>query len=319
MPRVVGPRPFQPQQGSFARREPTLASPRATYPLPTWLTHFEDHEDELLAEFRPLLEDSPPVPSPPVVGPELPLEYVPFDTPLLGFSDRESTAQGWDSEDSEEEAGYNRFEFDVHSDVGSGYMPLGSESSAPASYWAGTAAFYWPDPYQGHQGERYSCANAVTHRYTPLAGSPSLPPPSPYIPPLNGRGEVMTEPLDTLPWSVFTSLSSGTSITASPLQSSDSSVIMYDAHLSLEEMEDGMGYRSWPSSRGEVEGMCDWFDLTGYSFPVSLRRLQSLSTVPEPKAPPPMYPGTISLPYPEEYEDEELDAVVISQRSPAFS
>ena len=33
--------------------EPTPTAPKSMHPLPMWLTHFEDYEDELLPEFCP--------------------------------------------------------------------------------------------------------------------------------------------------------------------------------------------------------------------------------------------------------------------------
>ena len=58
VPRVIGPRPLRSQH--VPRRGPILAAPKAVHPLPTWLTHFEDYEDELLAEFCPPSKISSP-------------------------------------------------------------------------------------------------------------------------------------------------------------------------------------------------------------------------------------------------------------------
>ena len=54
MPQVVGLQPPRFQCGSFPRCELPLATPKAVHPLLTWLTCFEDYEDELVAEFCPL-------------------------------------------------------------------------------------------------------------------------------------------------------------------------------------------------------------------------------------------------------------------------
>jgi hypothetical protein len=91
----------------------------------------------------------------------------------------------------------------------------------------------------------------------------------------------------------------------------------------LAEMEEGDGVRSGSSSgsllesyKEEEEGWCDRFDLTGYtSLP---QRSWSLRMAAGLEPPPLMYPVTIQLPNLEEDEDAELDAIVVSPRSPAF-
>ncbi|KAF9646168.1 hypothetical protein BDM02DRAFT_278170 [Thelephora ganbajun] len=319
--RVVGPRPLRSQRGFFARREPTLAVPKAVYPPPTWLTHFEDYEDELLAEFCPPSEDSIPSTSssPAMVGVELSsecvLEYPPLNmASLLGFADSDSCP--------EEDEDYDPFEFDINSNFGSDYMSFGSESSAPASYEANV--FDWPNPYQG-----YSFASAATLLEFPPQGPPSLPSSGPHVPSFDWF-DLAAQSSNSLPWPIFTNPFTGAPIAMSPPPASVSAhntmndhAAEVDAERFLAEVEEGLGFGSGSDSRslresfeGEAEGWCDWFDLIGYTFPALPQQPQSFHVAAGFEAPP-LYTTTVPLPDTEE-EDTELDAVVILPRSPAF-
>ena len=342
--RVVGPRPFRSQRIFHARREPTLAVPKPAYPLPTWLTHFEDYEQELLAEFCPPSEDSSPLTPifPPVVGVGSLSEDIPsrpsFNlAPLTGLSDSgyiKIEAEGWcpreDGGFDKDDTDYDPFEFDTDLDFWSDYASFRSESSAPASHRPN--ALDWSAPFQGQvgSGEGYSRASAVTILEFPLQVSPSPPPSSPHVPsvvPLDLAAQLS----GSLPWSIFTNPFTGAPITTSPAQSPVVSVVgrdptggytnEIDADRFLMEMEEGWGFfspRSLPGSfEAEAEEWCDRFDLTGYTFPVLAQQPQSRDVAAGFEPPPLAYTAVIPLPDTEEDEDTELGAVVISM-NPSF-
>jgi hypothetical protein len=127
VPRVVGPRPPPLQSGTPARQEPVLASPKAVYCLPKWMTNFKDYEEELIAEFCPPSESSvSPGSASNTLAPDM--------SPAMG------------SESSESD-----YEFESCSD-GSDCVLLGSESRAPVpGIWNGARGLKWPAPYQGYQ------------------------------------------------------------------------------------------------------------------------------------------------------------------------
>lgn len=130
-----------------------MATPKAVYPLPTWLTHFEDYEEELLAKFCPLSEGSSPSTStfPAMAGAEhhsdCVLKCPPLSMdPLFGFADSDSEYTGTDIEVGgwclEEDEGFDEWdedydpsEFDLDSDFGSDYASYRSELSSPTSYY----------------------------------------------------------------------------------------------------------------------------------------------------------------------------------------
>ena len=323
--------------------------PKAVHPLPTWLTNFEDHEKELLAEFCPPSEgseDSSPSTStfPAMARVEFHSDRAlecppPSMAPLLGFVDPDSDYAGTDieigdwcpEEDEDFDEGdedYDPFEFDVSSDFGSDSVSIISESSTPEGYYI-VDAFDWPTPHQGQtvDGEGYPHASVVT---LPEFPPPSLPSSGPHALPFDPFDLGTTQPPNTLPWSAFTDPFTGAPITASPIHSSvelisaynttDDSLIEARTDRFLAEMEEGLGFASRPASEstldsfeGDVEG---WYE-TGYAFPVPPQQPQSLRVIAGFEAPP-LYTTTISLPNMEEGEDAELDAVVISSRSPAF-
>jgi hypothetical protein len=308
------------------------------HPLPTWLTHFEDYEEELLTEFCPPSENSSPSTSTfhAMVRVEFPSEHLPECpplnmAPLFGFADSGYAGihgGGWCSEEDEdfdeEDEDYDPFEFDIDSD-------FGSESSAPASY--GAEAFDWPTPSQGQVAdwEGYSRANAVTLFEFPPQDTPSPPPSSPHVPSFDSF-DLPAQPPNSLPWSVFTNPFTDAPITTSPAlasvaptaedNSADGRVDLGDADRFLAEMEEGLGIGSGPGSlpesfKVEVEGWYDRFDLTGYTFPVLPQQPQSPRMAAGLEAPPLVYTTTVPLPDTEEGEDAELDVVVIP-RSPPF-
>ena len=306
--------------------------PKAVHPLPTWLTHFEDHEEELLAEFCPPSTSTFPVTARVELHSDRVLERPLGMAPLLGFAASDSDYTGTDievrdwcpeeDEDSDEgDEDYDLFESDVDSDFGSDYVSFMSESSTPASYYV-VDAFDWPTPYQGQiaDGEGYPHASAVTLPDFPPQGSPFLPSSGPRAPPFDPFDLETTQSSNTIPWSAFTDPFTGAPITTSPLQSS----VEAGADRFLAEMEEGLGFASRPASEsaldsfeGDVEGWYDdRFNLTGYAFPVPPQQPQSLRGAAGFEAPP-LYTTTIPLPNTEEREDVEFDAVVILPRSPA--
>ena len=332
VPRVVGPRPCRSQRPFRARRESTMAVPKAVHPLPTWVTHFEVYENEFLAEFCPPSKDSSPSTSsfPAVVGVEPPSEHLPEcpplgTVPLVGFADSDSDSDSdytgtevgdWFSEEDkvfdEEDEDHDPFEFNTDSDFGSDCVPLRSESSAPASC---AGAFDWPAPYQGQvtDGEGYSRASPVTHLELPPQGLSSLPSSGPHAPSLDPF-DLEAQPPDSLPWSVFTDPFTGAPITMPPSRPSVTSVSTYDsadgcvaevdADQFLAEMEEGLGFGSGSglipdSFEANSEG---WYDQDSVAAGLG--------------APPLVYTTTIPLPDAEQVEDVELDAVVIIPRSP---
>ena len=348
MPRVVGPRPFQ--RASHTRRELILAVPKAVHPLPTWLTHFEDYEEEFLAKFCPPEASSPSTSTfPAMAGVEChPDQCPPLNaTPPLGFEDSDSDCTSTDIEDrdwrseededlDEEDEDYEPFEFIVDSDFGSEYVLFGSGSSTPASYY-GADAFDWPTPYQGTitDGEACPPVSAVTLLEFPPQGSSSLRPSSPHVASFDPLDLGTPQPLNFLPWSASTELFTGAPITTLPSQRSatsvftrnatDDCIVEVDTGRFLVEIEEGYGFWSGSSSEptlgsleGNAEGWYDRFDLTSYTFPVPPQQPHNPCVVPGLEAPPLMYTATIASPYLEEDGDVRLDAVVISPRSPAF-
>ena len=317
--RVAGPRPPRLQRVPHARREATLAVPKPVYPLPMWLTHFEDYEQDLLADF-----DSSPLAStfPAMVRVRLPSEHAsdcpPLNTlPLLGFEDSGYTDTEEEGSD-EEDQGYHTFEFDTDSDVGSDYLPFGSESSTSASYGAG--AIDWSVPFQGQVGggDGYSRANPVTILEFP---SPYFPSPPPRVHSF-GSFDLAAQLPNFLPWSIFTNPFASAPATTSPAPSSiapvaayhpaDTHVLGVDADRSLAKVEEGLGLGSLPEpTEVETEGRYDRCDLTGYTFPVPPQQPQSPLVAAGFEAPPLVHTGTIPLPDTEEGEDAELDEVVI--------
>jgi len=313
--RVVGPRPLRVQHAPHVRREPTIVVPKPAYPLPTWLTHFEDHEEELLAEFCPPSGDSSPSTAtfPAIVRIELPSEHIPecppLDTaPLLGFANLGSPdieAGGRFPEEGEDfDEDYDRCELDIDSDFGSDYVSMfGSGVLAPENHGAGT--FDWPTPYQGPvaDGEGLLHEGASTLLDFPQS-HPLHPSPDPRVAP-DPLG-LAVRPLNSLPWSVFTN-----SLTRAPIN---------DADRSLTEMEEGLRAGSGSGSvsepcEGEVEGWYDRFDLTGYTFPVPPQQPHSPRVVVEFEAPPLVHTAAIPLPHTEEDGDAELDIVIVSRNS----
>ena len=298
MPRVVGPRPPRFQRGSFARREPPLATPKAMYSLPTWLTRFEDYEDELVAEFCPPSGESTP--------PILTTQFGSLDS---GSGSAGGEVSGGYSEGDEDFEDYESCRSDTCSD-------FGSESFTPAICWAGnTITFDWPDPYQSLRvtdGKGYSRAGGVT------------------------PDEFSPEESPSLSWSGSTNPFADGPITSSPAPSSTTSFSMYDfgaedlpeapANRRLAEMEEGLGHRTSSSSgsprnlsEGEEDGWYTRFDLTGSTPPILPRQSWSLCVSAKLEPPPVMYPATIPLPdIDEDEEDVELGAIVISPRSPGF-
>ena len=310
-----------------------MAVPKPTYPLPTWLTHFVDYEDELLAEFCPTSEDSSPLtptsPATVIVG--TPSEHVPnllplATDPLLDFSDSGYTnieVGDWnpkeDGDFDEEDEDYDPFEFDTNSDFWSDCSSFRSESSAPASHR--TSAIDWSAPFQGQvgSGEGYSCPSPTTILEFPPLYSPSPPPSSPHVPSANSH-----------PWPIFTNSFTGAPITASPVLSpvalvsahnpTDGYMDETDADRFLMEVEEGLGIGSRSGSipgafETETEEWYDRFDLTGYTLQVLPQQPQSRPVAAESEAPPLAYKAVIPLPDTEEDEDVELDAVVVSAGS----
>ena len=337
---VAGPRPTGFERSLRTKREATLAVPKPVYPLPMWLTHFEDYEQELLADFCPPSQDSSPSTStfPLMIRVRLPSEHAsdcsPLDVvPLLGFVNTgyaDAEAGGWYSEededsDEDEDRDYHPSESgsDLESDFGSDYVPFGSESSAPASYRAG--AIDWSAPFQGQVGREdgYSRASAVTTLQLPSLYSPSPPPSSPHIPSVSPFDLAAQLP-NFLPWSILTNpFTRAPSATTSPGPSSTAPVAAYnpagahvtevDADRFLTDVEEGLGFGSGSGSLPEpieagADGWHDRFELTGPTFLVPPR---SPLVVAGFEAPPLVYTGTIPLPDMEEGGDAELDAVVV--------
>ena len=164
VPRVVGPRPLRSRNGSPARREPVLATPKPTYHLPVWLTNFKDYEEELLAEFCPPLDNSASStpPSSIMSGAESPSESV-LESPSLSMSSpmefvgpetdhSGGEAKSWGTEELIEkgDGGYDPFEFDNFSG-GSDCVFVGSKTSAPAGCWTRGIAFGLQTLQQGRQ------------------------------------------------------------------------------------------------------------------------------------------------------------------------
>ena len=296
-----------------------MAVPKPVYPLPTWLIRFEDYEEEFLAEFCP------------------PTTTPPLGSPNSGYTKIEvgDWCRKGDEEFDEKREDYNPFEFDTGSDFWSDYVSIGSESSAPASHRA--SALDWSAPFEGRPGggEGYSRANEVTILEFPPQYSPSPPPSDPCIPSIDPFN-LMAQPPNSLPWSIFTNPFTGAPITASPVlppvtsavahDSMDGYVNFGDADQFLAEMEEGLGFGSGPGSlpgsfEAEEEEWYDRFDLTGYTFPVPPQRPQGGYMAAGFEAPPPVRPPVIPLPDTDEDEDEdedaELDAIVVSTK-PSF-
>jgi hypothetical protein len=267
-------------------------------------------------------------------------------SPPLGFVDSGLAYTGTDIEvgdlcsekDEDVDEGdedYDPFEFDVDSDFGSDYISVRSESSTPTSYYV-AGAFDWPSPYRGKivDGEGYPHTSTFTLLESPLQGSSSLPSFGSHPTPFDPFDLGTAQPPNTIPWSAFTDPFTGTPVTAPPLQSPVALVSAYNAaddtlteagaDWFLAEMEEGLWFASGPTSEstldsfeGDAEGWYDRFDLTGYTFPAPPQQPQSLRVAAGFEAPPP-YATAISSPDTEESEDAELDAVVVSPRSPVF-
>ena len=319
--RVAGPRPLRFQCAPRARREPTLAVPKPVYPLPMWLTHFEDYEQELLANFCPPSEDSSPSTS---TFPVIPSEHVshcpPLNmVPLLGFANSDHADIGvggrrWgEDEDSDEtDEDYHPFEFDTDSDFGSDYVPFGSESSAPTSY--GVGAVDWSVPFRGQVGgeDGYSRASAVTILEFPPQDLPSHSPSSPHVPSFDPFDLAAQLP-SFLPWSIFTN--PFTSAPVAARNPKDAHVVEVDADRFLAEVEEGLGFGSALAGPlpepFEADGWYDRFDLNGYTFPTLPHQPQSPLVAAGFEAPPLVHAGTIPLPDTGEGEDSGLGAVVV--------
>ena len=91
----------------------------------------------------------------------------------------------------------------------------------------------------------------------------------------------------------------------------------------LAEMEEGLRHRSGSSpgssrNSAEEEGWYDLFDLTGYTSLILPQQSWNLRVAAGLEPPPVMYPVTILLLDIADDEDMELDAIMISPRSPAF-
>ena len=323
--RVVGPRPFRSQHAFHAGREPPLAVPKAVYPLPTWLTHFEDYEEELLTEFCPPSKDSSLSTSnfPLMVGVEPHPDRVLQCPPRDWYSEE-------DEDFDEEDEDYDLFELDVDLDFESDRVSFGSESSAPSSYY-GVDAGDWLTPYQDHitGGEGYPRASAVTFLGSPPKCFPSLPSSGPRAPSFDPFDRTTTRSPEFIPWSGFTNPFTGVPITETPLpRSSVAQVSTYDGDpieaevdRFLLEVEEGLGFRSGSGlgseSSHDPEGWYNRFDPTGYTSQVPPQEPKVLHVDAGFKPPPLMHTTTNWLPDLEEGEDAELDAVVISSRTPA--
>ena len=301
VPRAIRPQHPRFQRGFFAQRKPTLAAPKAVRPLPTWLTHFEDYENELLAEFCPSEDFTSSLTSTPaMVRLKLPLLNV---TPLSGSMGSGSSCafegvSGWCfDKDGEETEDYEQFEFDT-SDSGSDSAPSSSESSALADHWTGTTAFHWPAPYQGPQ-----IADGEGHSLPGIARPLELLPES--SPSLLCQAVLTNPPVDEP-----VAAPPNRPTAASFIASDDVSGVAADWYFAEADEELGCGSGSSSGSFLGLleEGWYNQFDLTGRTFPV-LPGLETPSLV---------YPMTIPLPDMKEREDAELDAIVISPRSPAF-
>lgn len=328
--RVIGPRPLQ--RAVQPRKIPTLAIPKPTYPLPEWLTNFEDHEQELLAEFCPSSEGVSPSTTtfPGVVRVRLLSEHLPDCPPLntgpllrftnSGYADIEGGGRYLeeDEDPNEEDEGYDPSEFDTNSEFGTDPMSYGSESSAPASYGAG--AFDWSARSRARGGGGYSCASAVTDLGIPPR-YPFSPPPVGIPLPSFGSFDLAAE----LPRSVFTNPPAGAPIMASPAVSSvvssptrDPTGGYIDGDRFFAEMEEGLGPLelgplSGPSEVLEVGRWYDRFDLTGYIFPIPPQQPHSPCVTARSETPPPLLTATIPLPNAEEEgSDAELDPAMNS-------
>ena len=104
----------------------------------------------------------------------------------------------------------------------------------------------------------------------------------------------------------------------------DDSLIEAVVDRLVTKMEEGLGFGSSLTSKltldsygGDVEGWCEWFDLTDYIFPVPPQRPQSSRVASDFEASP-LRTTAIPLAGTEEDIDVELDAVVVSPRSPVF-
>jgi len=316
IPRVAGPRPFPSPHAFHARKEPLLAVPRAVHPLPTWLTHFEDHEEEILAEFCPPSASSFTRMIRTELHPAPVLQCSPLNTaPLLGFADSN--------------LGYKLFE----SYADSNHISFESELSAPASYY-GVDAGDWPTPYQGHvaSGEEYAHASAAIPLGFHPRGSYSLRPSGPRAPSFDLFDRGAAQSPDFIPWSAFTNPFTGAPITETPpprtytasvssYNTADDGVIEDRADRFLMEVEEGLGFTSRSGLGSESspgpEGWYDWFDLTGYTSPVPPQRSWVFHLAAGFEAPPSVHTTVIPSPDVEVGEDVELDAVAISPRSPA--
>ena len=293
VPRVVGPRPPPFQSASCARKEPTVAAPKAVHPPPTWLTRFEDYEEELLAEFRPSSMTQYPrnstLPATVRVEPDSSRALEPLGiTPLLGLLDSnpvdpdnnigdEARCSEEDEDLDEWDADYHQFEFDADSDFESDYGSFGSGSgsSTPASCcWAD--AFDWPSPYQGH-------ASAATPLESPPQGSPSVTSSDSHAPCFNSPDLGTSQPSSPLQWSTSTDPLSRAVIMTPPLQAPvvgsaddavDDSFIKAAVDRLISMVEEGEEFGSGLASEktrdsygGDEEGWGDWLDLADYTFP----------------------------------------------------
>ena len=339
VPQIIGSRPPQFQHAAHTGRESTLAAPKAVHPLPTWLTRFEVYEEELISEFCPSsTTDCPPaltIAGKVELGPhsDRTLERPPLDvTLLLGFPDDDIMDGGWSPEEDEDffdewDVDYHPFELDDDSDSESNYGSVGSGSgsSTPTSCcWVD--AFDWPSPSQGH-------ASAVTLLDPPPHGSPSLPSSGPHAA-FNPLGLATSQPRSPLPWSASTDPFSRATAATPPLRSSvkgfaddttDDSLIEAAVDRLVAKMEEGLGFGSSLTSEltldsygRDVEGWCDWSDLTDYLFPVPPQRPQR-SRVTFGFGVSPLCTTAIPSADTEADIDVELDAVVVSPRSPVFS
>ena len=289
VPRVVGPRPPQSQCAICARREPALAAPKAVHPLPTWLTRFEDYEEELLSEFCPSSVTRYPrnstLPATVRVEPSFDRALEPLDaTPLLGLQDSDSgdpdndivdgaQCSEEDEDFSESNTDYNLSEFDTASDFESDYDSFRSfsGSSTPASScWAD--AFDWPSPYQWHASG--AALFGSPPQYSPITSSESH---ASFFSPLNfwtsQPSSLLASP-DPLSLATILTPPPQSSAAAPVGDTVDDSFIKAEVDRLISKMEEwelGYGLTSeatLDSYGGDVEEWSDWSDLADYTFPV---------------------------------------------------
>ena len=241
----------------------------------------------------------------------------------LGSTSTDVEVGGWcfeGDEDFDEDEDYDSFESDVDSDFDEDRVSFRSEPSTPASYY-GVDAGEWPSPYQGHiaGGEGYQHVSAVT----PSQGPPSLPSSGPHAPSFNPFDRGTAQSPGFLPWSTFINPFTGIPITETPPPQSSvapvsTSNTMDDdsgADRFLMEVEEGLGSGLGSESSFYPDG---WYNRFVWTFQVPPRQLQIPHVAAGFEVPPLTHTTTIRFPDVEDVEDTELDAVVISPRSPVY-